>query len=216
MTLYRRKAARSGGRDTTLEGTPVEPRRFDSLTRSLASPKTRRGLLGSLTALGAGLLGAQVADAQVTQALCGNVVCGSNPGICNPGCVCCTYSNGNSRCMPPNKCTAPGTVAATTTTPAPPPSCETVACQEGVDIPEGSCMCNSICCPVGCRCKSNIAPLCLLAAGRLGFCDPSAPACLPGLQCDANGNCVPAPCGSGGTCPMGSSCFAEGCLPLCG
>ncbi len=96
----------------------MDPRRFDTLARSLAVPKTRRGFLGGLAALGAGLLGAGAAvraDAQVTQAQCGNVVCASNPGICKPGCVCCVYPNGNSRCRPPQDCTAPGTVATTTT-----------------------------------------------------------------------------------------------------
>ena len=53
----------------------MDSRRFDSLTRSLAAPKSRRGFLGGLAALGAGLLGARASGAQVTQARCGNVVC---------------------------------------------------------------------------------------------------------------------------------------------
>ena len=84
-----------------------------------AAPKTRRSLIGTLAAVGAGVLGARAADAQVSRWDCGNVVCGSNPGVCNPGCICCTYINGNSRCMPSARCTTPGTVATTTTTPAP-------------------------------------------------------------------------------------------------
>jgi len=95
----------------------VDPRRFDALARSLAAPKTRRGLLGTLgrlAALGAGLAGARNVEAQVTQTQCGNVTCGTNPGRCAPGCVCCTYANGNNRCMPPAKCT--GTILTTTTT----------------------------------------------------------------------------------------------------
>ncbi len=64
----------------------MNPRRFDSLTRSLATPKTRRGLLGSLAAVAAGLLGARATDAQVTQAQCGNVVCAQQPGqVATPG-----------------------------------------------------------------------------------------------------------------------------------
>ena len=101
----------------------MDPRRFDALAQSLAGAKTRRGLLGTLAALGAGMLGArtpQRAEAQqVTQAFCGNVVCGSNPAICKAGCVCCTYSNGNSRCRPPGSC-APGTEVVVT------PPCFTV------------------------------------------------------------------------------------------
>ena len=53
----------------------MDPRSFDALTRTFAAPKTRRGLLGAIAAIGAGLLGAKAADAQVTQAQCGNVVC---------------------------------------------------------------------------------------------------------------------------------------------
>lgn len=94
----------------------MDPRRFDSLTRSLASPKTRRGLLGSLAALGAGLFGARTADAQVTQAQCGNKICAANPGVCTNGCVCCVWSNGNSRCTPPGNCTGTVVAGATTTT----------------------------------------------------------------------------------------------------
>ncbi len=94
----------------------MEPSRFDTLSRSLAAPRTRRGLLGTLTALGAGLIGAHAAGAQVSQISCGNQACASNPGVCKPGCVCCAYTNSitgqviNSRCRPPGTC-APGTVA---------------------------------------------------------------------------------------------------------
>ena len=103
----------------------MDPMRFDSLTRSLATPKTRRGLLGSLAALGAGLLGARAADAQVTQAQCGNRVCAANPGVCANGCVCCVYGNGNSRCQPPGNCT--GTVVSPTTTTTAAPTTTTTA-----------------------------------------------------------------------------------------
>ncbi len=110
----------AGCRNNRIEkGAEVDPRWFDDLTRLLAAPRSRRGFLGSLAALAAGLLGGRAADAQVTQAQCGNVVCAANPGICKPGCVCCVYPNGNSRCRPPQECTAPGTVATTTTTIAP-------------------------------------------------------------------------------------------------
>ena len=97
----------------------MDPRRFDAIARGLAAPKTRRGVLGSLAALGAGFLGARAADAQVTQAQCGNVVCASTPGVCKPGCVCCVYANGNSRCRPPGTCSGTVVSPTTTTTPAP-------------------------------------------------------------------------------------------------
>jgi hypothetical protein len=42
----------------------MDPRRFDSLTRALAEPKTRRGLLATFGAFAAGALGAHVGRAQ--------------------------------------------------------------------------------------------------------------------------------------------------------
>ena len=72
----------------------MDPRSFDRLARSFATPKTRRGLLGAVAALGAGLFGARGAGAQVTQTYCGNqAVRQTNPGSCKPGCVCCVYTN---------------------------------------------------------------------------------------------------------------------------
>lgn len=124
----------------------MDDRRFDSLARSLAAPQTRRALIGALAAFGAGVLGSRAAVAQVTQVQCGNKICASNPGVCNPGCVCCVYPNGNSRCRPPGTC-APGTAVCppgqvldpsgvcvtptTTTTPAP--------CGPGYDLVNGTC-----------------------------------------------------------------------------
>jgi hypothetical protein len=52
------------GRDNRIpEGHEVDQRRFDSLTKSLAAPKTRRGLLGGLAAL---VVGARAASATVS------------------------------------------------------------------------------------------------------------------------------------------------------
>jgi len=100
----------------------VDPRRFDSLARSLAAPKSRRGFLGTLAAIAAGLGARRAADAQVTQAQCGNVLCYDRTTntvnvACAPGCVCCVWSNGNNRCVPAGTCT--GTVTSPTTTAAP-------------------------------------------------------------------------------------------------
>ncbi len=115
----------------------MDRRRFDALARSLAAPKSRRGVLGSLAALAAGLVGARSAEAQVSQAFCGNVVCKNNPGICKPGCVCCVWSNGNSRCMPPNACT--GTIIT-------PPSQGTCAAGQDVCVNEvAGCNGNDFC-----------------------------------------------------------------------
>jgi hypothetical protein len=59
------------------------------------------GLLGAVAAI---VARPTPGDAAVTQTYCGNVVCRTNPGQCKPGCVCCVYANGNSRCRPPGAC----------------------------------------------------------------------------------------------------------------
>lgn len=146
------------------------PHSFDSLTLSLANAKSRRGFLGTLAALGAGLLGARASKQanahQVSQASCGNVTCKSNPGKCNPGCVCCVYGNGNSRCRPPGTCsggtevgpttppptttTAPTTTTTTTATTTSAPSPDQGTCETGEEY------CNSTetinCNGTGCLC----------------------------------------------------------------
>ncbi len=160
--------------------------RFDALTRSLATAKTRRGLLGSLAALGAGLLGAQAAGAQVTQAQCGNKICGSNPGVCTNGCVCCAYPNGNSRCRPPQDCTSPGAVATTTTTPAP---CAGIVCGDG--------SCASLTDPTACGCARERCPVNEACVAGACVCAAMGSSAAP-FTC-----CLPAPGGPSARCADG-------------
>lgn len=103
----------------------MEDRNFDDLTRTLARGLSRRSAVKVAVAGLLGALGHRAgADAQVSQAFCGNVVCATDPGVCNDGCVCCGFPNGNSRCRPADKCNGPGfiippgpaTTAAPTTT----------------------------------------------------------------------------------------------------
>ena len=84
--------------------------RFDKITRSLASDASRRrvlkGIAGGIAAGFAAVAGRrEQTGALAVQAICGYVVCASNPGACANGCVCCIYSNGNSRCMSSDRCT---------------------------------------------------------------------------------------------------------------
>ena len=88
----------------------MDGNRFDALTRMLAERRlSRRAALAGAAGILAAGAGRNV-GAQVSQVQCGNKICAHDPGVCNDGCVCCTYSNGNSRCRPPGTC-APGTVA---------------------------------------------------------------------------------------------------------
>ena len=174
----------------------MDDRRFDSLARTFAAPKTRRGLLGSLAALGAGLLGArtyQEAGAQVSQVQCGNQFCASNPGGCNPGCVCCVYPNGNSRCRPPGQCTSPGTVATTTTTSA--PTTTTMApCPSGLTRCGEACV-DTVTAPTNC--------------GACGTRCPVNETCVAGAcSCQGDASVAPATC-----CPQESGAFSSCASP---
>jgi uncharacterized protein YndB with AHSA1/START domain len=130
----------------------MDGHRFDELTKRFAFGTSRRrvvkGLAGGIVAGAAALLGRSQADAQqVTQAYCGNATCTGHPGVCNDGCVCCVWSNGNSRCMPPANCQRLGGEVET--------SCiEGQPCDNGSGCPgyclEGSCV--DICSAVGKTC----------------------------------------------------------------
>jgi hypothetical protein len=168
----------------------MDPRRFDSLAKSLAAPRSRRGVLGSIAALAAGLIGARSAGAEVSQAFCGNSTCAGNAGICKPGCVCCTYSNGNSRCMPPSRCTG------------------TIECPNAADL------CGGVCCPTNQFC---VADACVACLPNGTGCD-SDTECCSGV-CDVYaGQCAPCPgaadpCGVAETCcTVGQYCNGETCL----
>src|SRR5215211_4005023 len=183
----------------------MDPRRFDALARSLAASKTRRGFLGTLAAVGAGLLGSRAAAAQVTQAFCGNVVCVANPGVCKSGCVCCGYSNGNSRCMPPGNCTgvilgptttttttAP-TTTSTTTTVAPTTTTTTVAPTTTTQAPTTT--------------TTTTEPPCVP--------ETDAFACLrQGIECGPTTNNCGQPVANCGPCSGGETCCEGTCKTL--
>ena len=208
----------------------MDPRRFDSLARSFATPRTRRGFLGALASLGAGLLGGRAAAAQVTQASCGNVVC-YNRGTrtvdvaCAAGCVCCVYANGNSRCRPPGGCTGGVIVSppTTTTTTTAAPTCasglaEGAQCGPGMVCLDGACAGNGVCansgsCPFGgFDCGSDTA---CVEAGSLCVCTAEG-----GRVCVNNGGLcfdpetgedVVSECATSADCPSGSICLLEAC-----
>jgi hypothetical protein len=162
----------------------MDSRRFDSLARTLAAQQsaagargrqTRRGFLGALAAVGAGLLGARGTSAQVTQVSCGNQLCASNPGGCAPGCVCCVYTNPitgtvtNSRCRPPGTC-SPGTVA----------------CPSGQVLgPSGVCVAPTT--TTTTTTTTTAAPTCLPGGG----CVPFGDACDQNADCQASWVCRP-------------------------
>ena len=197
----------------------MDPSRFDSLSRSLAQAKTRRGFLAGLAALGVGLLGARSTDAQVSQVSCGNQICASNPGGCKPGCVCCLYTNPltgtviNSRCRPPGTC-SPGTEAggpAPTTTPLPAtttaaptttmaPTTTTTAQPTTTATPTTTAPTTT---------TTTAAPTCVGITPGTAQCTTSAN-CPPGLAC-VNGGCFTA-CAAGDPCTAGDACTTCDCV----
>ncbi len=107
---------RRRGRDTRIpERRAMDPTRFDALARSLAAPQTRRSLLGSLAALGAGLaVGARAASAQScppgqTANKKGVCACPGGTDACNDGCFALKRDPANcgrcgNACLPGEVC----------------------------------------------------------------------------------------------------------------
>ncbi len=209
----------------------MDHRSFDSLTRSLASAKTRRGILGSLAAIGAGLAGARAADAQVTQAQCGNKTCANNPGKCSDGCVCCVYSNGNSRCRPPGTCGPGAAVCPPGEEVDPILGCVPIdpcaglvdgaSCGSGLVCSGGQCIGNGVC-PTGDDVCEGGGTQC---GGQIAICGDKTKCvetpeggstCIFYYDTDPEQVCAGGPCAASADCPDGSVCMREGTRPCCG
>ena len=96
------------GPSQAIEGTQIGPTRFDAMARALPVPEIPPQSLGGLAALAA--RHCRIAGRRCpghAGAVRQPVLRMHNPGGCNPGCVCCVYPNGNSRCRPPGTC-SPG------------------------------------------------------------------------------------------------------------
>jgi hypothetical protein len=210
----------------------LDSNRFDDLSRRMAAGVSRRATLKGAAAALLGAVGLrQAATAQVSQSHCRNERCGNDPGVCNAGCVCCVFPNGNSRCRPPGACN-PGTEAC-------PPGevvdpilgcvpddvdCTTapdgVWCAPGKVCLDGTCQGNAFC-TTGEPCRDYVSgcggPGCGTAPGRNG-CIRTAEG---GLVCagefsftDLTACLVSADCPDGFICS--GSCFDKYCYSLCG
>lgn len=171
--------------------------RFDDLSRAMAAGISRRAAMKGTVAGILAALGLRTVAEAGPQAQCGNVLCATDPGICNPGCVCCLYSNGNSRCRPPSQCTGSGTI----TCPAGTQFCTiTSTCSE---------CCGDLSCDDGIDCTVDVC------AGGVCTNTPNDSLCLPSQICDPVLGCT-CPVGTK-FCPNNQSC-AECCTiddPVC-
>ncbi len=176
---------------------------------------------GLLAAVGLG--GPTAARAQVTQSQCGNMVCAANPGVCKPGCVCCVFPNGNSRCRPPDQCTAPGTAATTTTTTTTAAPCagvaDGVACATGKVCLGGVCTGNGACefgAPTGC---GDVVNGCggEICGGEESGCSTTVEG---GAVCTVFNAVVTAECETSANCAEGEictpTCIGTRCATVCG
>ena len=202
----------------------MDGHRFDDLTRRLGTITTRRAAVRGAAAGLLGLLGLGVrANAQITQAHCGNRRCAYDPGVCNNGCVCCVYGNGNDRCRPPGTC-GPGTVVC----PPGQSNCGGGGCRDlssdsnncgacGRVCPAGACeagacdLPNGASCSAGAQCRSGIcaARICCDRA-----CDGACESCALAGGVGACTNLPDTtPCGAGDLCSGLPTCRAGACVP---
>ncbi len=186
--------------------------RFDGLSRRLATGHSRREVLTGVAVGLLGMLGLRTGPAtaaQTSQVQCGNVACANNPGNCNPGCVCCVYTNSitgtviNSRCRPPGTC-SPGAVVC----PAGKfvdPALGCVQCRSTADCPAPSGPCQTTTCVAG-VCGTSPVP-----AGAPGACPASTVACKLNA-CTAAGVCGLQNTPNNTTC-AGGFCLDGACVP---
>lgn len=182
--------------------------RFDQLAKGLAAGMPRRRLVKSLAGgVVAGmmaLMGRSGADAeQVTQAYCGNKVCAKDPSVCNDGCVCCAFGNGNSRCMPPSSCRRLGGTGC----PAGQTTCNGECCDG--DCVNGSCQ--SICSPNDDHCTFISAPCNDDSACACYDTIDGAFACFHQTSCSGMESCA-----HDSDCPAGSACVFNYCCDQAG
>ncbi len=156
-----------GSSHLATEGAGMDGDRFDRLSRRLAAGVSRRTALRGAAAGLLGVLGLRrQAEAQVSQAACGNVVCKGNPGICNDGCVCCVYANGNSRCRPPGSCSG-GSQVCPPDRPFVDPVRGCVQCLTAANCPASTQVCGVATCIVG-VCGIGPAPAGTICRGAAG------------------------------------------------
>ena len=180
----------------------MDDRRFDALTRSLAAPKTRRGLLGGLLAFAAGALGASAQGCPPGQTANRKGDCSCPPGTdaCPDGCF--------NKKTDPNNCGGCGR------------TCIGGECRKGeCRCPSGSVLCDGVC-----RAQSSFAD----DPDNCGGCGVS---CADGNACTTDicsgGACQNTPntavCttaeGAAGTCANGgcvaSTTTTTTTLPVC-
>jgi hypothetical protein len=157
--------------------------RFDEIARNLARGTTRRGLVAGLVGIAAGIGAGRRGAAQVSQAQCGNMFCKDNPGVCKPGCVCCVYPNGNSRCRPPGTC-SPGWETCPADRPFIDPVRGCVQCLDASQCPAPSGQCQVATCTAG---------VCGSAPGMAGTeCRAATDLCDVAEACDGSTSACPA------------------------
>ena len=192
--------------------------RFDDLSRAMAQPMPRRGMLKMLGAAAAAGVGAVVLKPFRADAACnaGDTPCGT--GCCPAGVACLDPST--ARCG----CPAGATQCASTCCSG---TCSFTSNGNGCCCDAGTTPCGQRCCPKGVACESASASVCGCPAGytrcgsgvNLSCCPPGAPcgdsSCKGAAGNPTLGNQIF--CTSGGTCrTAGATCFynKQCCSPM--
>ncbi len=188
------------------KGSAVDTERFDRWTKSLAKPRSRRGVLGALAGGAVALVTRQAAPAQIAGP---GIFCGGIAGLqCPAGFACVDAVDG---CDP----NAGGFDCSGICVPIDYNPCAAILCIEGTTCCP---RCGGICIPSGVPCGPDLCasePCNQAVCGpgeyccneSCGICAPLGGGCIA-LFCEPPGQGVP--CGPA-VCPVGQVCCNESC-----
>src|SRR5713101_813959 len=204
----------------------MDPTKFDELTKSLATPTSRRQAIKTLAASAFGSIlafsGLDRVFARTGHCPPGLTLCHGkcvntktdpkNCGVC--GTVCVSGLCVNGLCCPPgtincnNSCCDGTCINGTTCCPAK-QACGSICCPSGMICQNGQCVTPPICTSTGCAtvCLNNSSCFCVTTTEGVSCVQPI---------------CTFVTCTTSADCPSGQVCFTQGCcgggsfcVPLC-
>jgi hypothetical protein len=219
QTLFGLAGASARKRPAGLWSTPVDGSRFDALTKSLGTQRSRRGVLGALAGAALTAVGLQNrVDARICRAV-GNA-CAAADDCCSGNCVTESRTRKVCRCRSvgdcppaPNACFSAG-------------GCQSGGCAPATYNGDGTACLGGVCFNQTCCAPAVKTTTCAGACGpqtnNCGQAVDCGPCCTAaGLSCDGDGECCSGACdqglclagpgANGAACDSNPDCLSQTC-----